>query len=155
MRTVWRSRPRAPLLLATSLALAGTLVAPGLGAPVEAASRGAPEPEAVLNPPPTLDDHRDDLECFRIRTRHGRERVCIERERHEGRRRSGDWNRWARFWHDDFGDCFATPWGLACETRRPGVYRVIDFHPGDEPGPDCDRLIIEPWGWRCYDSPRR
>ena len=77
-------------------------------------------------------------------------------DRWDGHRpRFGGWDGWRRARHSDWGDCFRTPWGLACETWRPGVYRVRDRHPGDEPGPDCDVLIIEEWGWRCYDSPRR
>ena len=83
-------------------------------------------------------------------------RECREDRHHEGRRRErGGWDGWERNWHDRWGDCFRTPWGLACETGRSGVYRVRDRHRGDEPGPDCDILIAEDWGWRCYDSPRR
>lgn len=100
-------------------------------------------------------DHRDrDRDCYRIETRHGHERVCFDR-RDERRFDRGDRRRWERFWHDDFGDCFRTPWGLACETDRFGVYRVRDRHRGDEPGPDCDLLLIEEWGWRCIDLPNR
>jgi len=73
----------------------------------------------------------------------------------ERRHDRGDRSRWERFHHDDYGDCFRTPWGLACETDRPGVYRVRDRHPGDEPGPDCDIISIEPWGWQCFDLPYR
>ena len=103
-------------------------------------------------------DHDRGRDCHRIETRHGHERVCFERgnERRDGRRFDrGDRNRWERINHDDFGDCFRTPWGLACETSRLGVYRVRDRHRGDEPGPDCDILFVDEWGWRCVDLPTR
>jgi hypothetical protein len=100
-------------------------------------------------------DGRDrDRDCHTIHTHHGRERVCDDR-RDDRRSDRGDRFRWERFRHDDYGDCFRTPWGLACETDRLGVYRVHDRHRGDEPGPDCDLLIVEDWGWRCVDLPNR
>ena len=100
-------------------------------------------------------DHRDrDRDCQRIDTPQGRERVCFERL--DGRRFDrGDRARWHRFHHDEFGDCFRTPWGLACETDLRGVFTVRDRHRGDEPGPDCDLLIVEGWTWRCIDLPGR
>ena len=104
-------------------------------------------------------DHRDrDRECHWFETRHGQERVCVDRvdNRRDGRRFDrGDRSRWVRFRHDDFGDCFRTPWGLACETDLAGVFTVRDRHRGDEPGPDCDLLIVEDWTWRCIDLPNR
>ena len=105
---------------------------------------------------------RSNNDCRADRDRHGRGQDCDEHDRrgshdrHEARRHDhGDHHHWSRIHHDDYGDCFQTPWGLACETGRDGVYRVHDRHPGDEPGPDCDVLFIESWGWRCYDSPNR
>jgi hypothetical protein len=79
-----------------------------------------------------------------------------DRNRNDGDRhdRAGRHN-WHRFRHDDFGDCFRTPWGLACETDTPGMFLVRDRHPGDEPGPDCDVLFIDGPVWWCYDSPYR
>jgi hypothetical protein len=104
-------------------------------------------------------DHRDrDRDCHRVETRHGHERVCFDRggDRRDGQRFDrGNRSRWERIHHDDFGDCFRTPWGLACETSRLGVYRVRDRHRGDEPGPDCDILFVDEWGWRCVDLPTR
>jgi hypothetical protein len=82
-----------------------------------------------------------------------------DRDRHDRRdnyrRDRGGRDGWHRFRHDDHGDCFRTPWGLACETDTPGMFRVRDRHPGDEFGPDCDVLFIEGPAWWCYDSPYR
>jgi hypothetical protein len=85
--------------------------------------------------------------------RYDRDRGRGDNDRYD-RHRSGRHN-WSRFHHDDYGDCFGTPWGLACETDVPGMFRVRDRHPGDEPGPDCDVLFIEGPAWWCYDSPYR
>lgn len=101
-----------------------------------------------------FDGRERDRDCQWVDTRHGRERVC-EGQRDSGRFDRGDQSRWERFHHDDFGDCFRTPWGLACETSRLSVYRVRDRFRGDERGPDCDLLIVEDWGWRCIDLPNR
>jgi hypothetical protein len=136
--------------------LAGVLASDPLGTP--------------LATPTAYADHeferRDRDDCHWIHTSHGRERVCSDRSFGRDRdrgwrdrdrsewRRSGSRDRWRSIRHDDWGDCFRTPWGLACEVR-PGVYRVRDRHRGDEPGPDCDVIRIEDWGWSCYDSPRR
>lgn len=81
------------------------------------------------------------------------DRDCRE-DRHRSHR-EGNRNNWEHEWNAQWGDCFRTPWGRACETNRQGVYRVRDRHPGDEPGPDCDILIIEDSGWRCIDLPNR
>jgi hypothetical protein len=102
-------------------------------------------------------DHHD-RDCDRRESHRDRYRGCSDRgdDRRDGRRFDrGDRNRWERFHHDDYGDCFRTPWGLACETSRLGVYRVYDRHRGDEPGPDCDILYVDEWGWRCVDLPNR
>jgi hypothetical protein len=125
--------------------LAGVLASGPLGTP-----ETTPIAEAAA-----LYDHRDRDDCHWIRTRHGRERVCDDRDRHHGRRDRGQHDGWQRIRHDDHGDCFRTPWGLACETDLVGVFRVRDRHRGDEPGPDCDLLIVQPWGWQCHDSPNR
>jgi len=88
--------------------------------------------------------------------RHRRDGGWSDRNRYDGDRRdrTGRHN-WHRYRHDDFGDCFRTPWGLACETDTPGRFRVRDRHPGDELGPDCDVLFVEGPVWWCYDSPNR
>jgi hypothetical protein len=93
--------------------------------------------------------------------RDGRDRGRGDRDRDRNDRRDsyrrdrGGREGWHRFHHDDYGDCFRTPWGLACETDVPGMFRVHDRHPGDEWGPDCDLLFIEGPVWTCYDSPYR
>jgi hypothetical protein len=120
-------------------ALASALLGlPGLSATAQAASSG---------------QHERGRDCGRDEGRRDRDRGCSDRR--ESRRSSGDRSRWERFHDDDNGDCFRTPWGLACETDQWGVFRVRDRHPGDEPGPDCDLLIVEDWGWRCVDLPGR
>ena len=83
-------------------------------------------------------DHRDrDRDCGRWSRPRSRPRLFRSRRRLAQRPavRSGDRNRWERIHHDDYGDCFRTPWGLACETSRLGVFRVHDRHRGDEPAP--------------------
>ena len=128
------------------LLLAGVLVA----APLRLVD-GVPTAQAAEVP---QWHHRDD--CDGHHGRRGRDRDCRDNDRGAGRwRHEGDRDGWRRIRHDDHGDCFRTPWGLACETGREGVFRVRDRHRGDERGPDCDILIIEEWGWRCYDSPHR
>jgi hypothetical protein len=114
---------------------------------------GFPGVVATTQASPQL-DHRDrDRDCQWVETWHGRERVCFDGR--DGRRSDhGDRSRWERFRHDDFGDCFRTPWGLACETDLRGVYTVRDRHRGDERGPDCDLLVVDNWAWRCIDLPR-
>jgi hypothetical protein len=146
----------AALVLATALASV-PLDVPGLTATAQASEQ--------------FQRHGNDDHCFSIRTRDGRERICVDRSSRD--RRGGDWGdwgerdrgRWGRDWgdstgwrrarHEEWGDCFRTPWGRACETDTPGVFRVRDRHRGDEAGPDCDLLLIQPWGWQCYDSPFR
>ena len=88
--------------------------------------------------------------------RNRRDEGWSDRNRHDGNRRDrAGRHNWHRFRHDEHGDCFRTPWGLACETDTPGRFLVRDRHPGDEFGPDCDVLYIDGPVWWCYDSPYR
>ncbi len=160
MRTVLSLGTRGPVRMVAALLTIGVLGGSGLSPTRAVAGPGDPNLASMLDPAHDLSQRRwDDDDCRRIRVRGERVWVCDDDDDDHGRRgrghRRGDYGRWSRFWHDDFGDCFGTPWGLACETQREGVYRVRDRHRGDEPGPDCDLLFVEPWGWRCYDSPRR
>ena len=148
---------RSPSFWRRTFLPSGVLLVSLLAGPVLAISSAPSAAEAsALQQRGHNDDCRGDWD------RRGRGRDCGEHDRrgehnrHEGRRHDrGDRGSWSWLRHDDYGDCFRTPWGLACETSREGVYRVRDRHPGDERGPDCDVLIIEYWGWRCYDSPNR